>query len=126
RDLREKDYGNAIKRYERALERAPENALLLNNMAWAMHESKQPKALEVAERAHDLAPDNAAIMDTLGNILVARGETERGLELLGRAAEQSPQAYQIRLNFAKALLKANRKDAARKELEPLAKLDERH
>jgi predicted Zn-dependent protease len=79
--------------------------------------------LEQAERAHELAPENPAIMDTLGTILAASGETERGLELLGRAAELAPTAYQIRLNFAKALIKANRKGAARKELEGLAKLD---
>ena len=62
-------------------------------------------------------------MDTLGGILIENGQSERGLQLLGRAAEMAPQAYQIRLNFAKALLKAGRKDAARKELEVLAKLD---
>jgi predicted Zn-dependent protease len=64
-------------------------------------------------------------MDTLGSILAATGETERGLELLGRAAELAPGAHQIRLNFAKALVKAQRKAAARKELEQLAKLDAR-
>ena len=97
--------------------------MLLNNLAWAMKELKQPKALEYAERAHELAPDNPSIMDTLGSILSDNGQSERGLELMGRAAELAPDAYRIRLNFAKALIKAGRKDAARKELEVLAKLD---
>jgi len=82
-------------------------------------------ALEYAERAHDLAPDNPAIMDTLGLMLTKAGQVERGLELLGRAADAAPDAYQIRLNFAKSLIKTDRKIAARKELERLATLDEK-
>jgi putative PEP-CTERM system TPR-repeat lipoprotein len=123
RDLAAKRYESAARRYEMALDRTPNNPLLLNNLAWVSHQLKRPDALEHAERAHELAPENPAIMDTLGGILAAGGETERGLELLGRAAELAPTAYQIRLNFAQALIKANRKSAARKELEALAKLD---
>jgi len=122
-DIAAKRYASAAQRYQSALERQPNNAMLLNNLAWAMKELKQPKALEYAERAHELAPDNPSIMDTLGSILSDNGQSERGLELMGRAAELAPDAYRIRLNFAKALIKAGRKDAARKELEVLAKLD---
>ena len=123
RDLAAKRYANAEKRYKSALEKQPENALLLNNLAWVSHQLKRPDAIEYAERANDLAPGNPAIMDTLGSILADGSERERGLQLLGEAVERAPQAYNIRLNFAKALVKAGRKDAARKELEPLVKLD---
>ncbi|HZP87198.1 MAG TPA: tetratricopeptide repeat protein, partial [Burkholderiales bacterium] len=123
RDIVEKRYAEAEKRYQVALQRDPNNALVLNNLAWISNELKQPKAREYAERANELAPDTPQIMDTLGSILAESGERERGLQLLGRAAELAPQAYPIRLNFAKALVKAGRKDAARKELETLAKLD---
>jgi putative PEP-CTERM system TPR-repeat lipoprotein len=126
RDITAKRFESATKRYQTALERAPDNPLLLNNLAWAKHQLKQPNAQDDAERAHELAPENAAVMDTLGAILVDNGELERGLELLGAAAERAPQAHNIRLNFAKALLKAKRKEAARKELEALAKLDSRN
>jgi len=125
RDIAAKRYAAAAKRYQSALALQPDNALLLNNLAWATNELKQPKALEYAERAYELAPENPSIMDTLGSILSDSGQRERGLELLGRAAELAPEAYQIRLNFAKALIKAGRKGAARKELEVLAKLDSR-
>jgi putative PEP-CTERM system TPR-repeat lipoprotein len=125
RDIAGKRYPSAVARYERALERQPDNPMFLNNLAWVSNQLKRPNAIEYAERAHELAPENAAIMDTLGTILAARGETERGLELLGRAAEMAPNAHHIRLNFAKALLKAERKAAARKELEQIAKLDNR-
>ena len=123
RDLAAKRYDSAAKRYHTALNRQPDNPMFLNNLAWATNALKQPKALEYAERAHELAPENPAIMDTLGWILSEGGQTERGLELLGRAAELAPASYNIRLNFAKALIKADRKDAARKELEVLTRLD---
>jgi putative PEP-CTERM system TPR-repeat lipoprotein len=125
RDLAAKRYENAEARYRSALQRAPENPLLLNNLAWVSHELKHPAALEYAERAYALAPDNPAIMDTLGAILADAGQVERGLELLGRAADAAPDAHQIRLNFAKSLLKTDRKTAARKELEQLARLDDK-
>jgi putative PEP-CTERM system TPR-repeat lipoprotein len=123
-DLAARRYQRAEARYRSALERAPDNPLLLNNLAWVMNELKRPAALEYAERAHELAPDNPAIMDTLGAILAEAGQVERGLELLGRATELAPDAHQIRLNFAKSLLKTDRRSAARKELESLARLDD--
>jgi len=123
RDLQAKRYASAEKRYQTALKRVPDNPAILNNLAWVANELKQPQALQYAERANELAPDNPTIMDTLGWILSQRGESERGLQLLGRATELAPNAPQIRLNFAKALVSAGRKDAARKELEVLARLD---
>ena len=125
RDLATKRYPDAEKRFKTALARQPENPILLNNLAWVSEQLKDPTALEYAERANEIAPETPAIMDTLGSILVARGDMERGLQLLGKAAVRAPNAYQIRLNFAKALVKAGRKDAARKELDTLVKLDKR-
>jgi putative PEP-CTERM system TPR-repeat lipoprotein len=124
RDLATRRYESAATRYRIALQRMPDNPLVLNNLAWVMNELGRPEALEYAERAHELAPDDPAIMDTLGGILAQAGQVERGLELLGRAAAGAPDEHQIRLNFAKALLKTDRKSAARRELEQLAKLDE--
>jgi cellulose synthase operon protein C len=125
RDIAAKRYDRAVKRYGSALERQADNPLLLNNLAWAMSRLKQPKALAYAERAHELAPNNPAIMDTLGWMLSESGQNERGLELLARATNIAPQAHEIRLNFAKSLMKAGRTKAAREELEALAKLDSR-
>jgi len=123
RDIAEKRYASAETRYRTALERSPDNPVVLNNLAWVSNQLKNPNAIEYAERANELAPDNPLVMDTLGWILTEKGQTERGLQLLGRATELAPNAYEIRLNFAKALVKAGRKDAARKELEVLARLD---
>ena len=120
-----KDYAGAAQHYRKLLDAQPNNAIVLNNLAWTESQLKDPKALEHAEKANELAPNHPAIMDTLGVMLVDRGDTARGLELLRKASTMAPQAAAIRLNLAKALIKAGQKDAARKELDELAKLGEK-
>ena len=61
-------------------------------------------------------------MDTQGWILVAQGKTSRGVELLRMASGLSPQDADIRLHFAKALLKSGDKAGAKTELEAVAVL----
>jgi thioredoxin-like negative regulator of GroEL len=80
---------------------------------------KDPKALEYAERANKLAPNAAPIMDTLGWLLVEKGDTSRGVELLQQAVALGPQLDGIRFHLAKALIQTSQKDAARKQLEYL-------
>jgi putative PEP-CTERM system TPR-repeat lipoprotein len=123
--LATKQWGTAIQHYRKVLEAAPKNAAVLNNLAWAQSQIKDPKALDHAEEANRLAPNHPAIMDTLGTLLVDAGQTARGLELLQKAVAQAPQAPGIRLNYAKGLIKAGQKDAARKELDELAKLGDK-
>jgi len=123
--LGRKDYASAMQQYRTVLEMQPDSALVLNNLAWAASQAKDPKALEYAEKANALAPDQPWIMDTLGVLLVEKGDTTRGIQLLQRASSLSPQATSFRLNLAKALIKAGRKDEARKELNELAKLGDK-
>jgi predicted Zn-dependent protease len=103
----------------------PNNAVILNNLAWAAGQIKDPKAVEYAEKALSLQPNSAAIMDTLGMLLTERGNAERGVELLQKAVAAAPEAHAIRLNLAKALVAAGRKDQAKLELEPLIKLGDK-
>lgn len=120
-----KDYAGAAQQYRKLLDAQPNNAAMLNNLAWAEGQLKNPKAVEHAETANKLAPNQPAIMDTLGVLLVDSGNTTRGLELLQKASAMAPNAASIRLNLAKALIKTGQKDAARKELDELAKLGDR-
>ena len=100
--------------------------VLLNNFAWTAGKLNDPRALEYAEKANRLAPNQAPVMDTLGVLLVEKGDANRGVELLRKAAELSPQAPGIRLNLAKGLIKVGQKDAARKELDELAKRGDKY
>ncbi len=120
-DMSANRYAAAVERYKALLVRQPGNAVILNNLAWAAGEIKDPKALEYAEAAFKLAPENPAILDTLGWILVSGKEDARGIDLLRKAVDLAPQAGNIRLHLAKALLKTGDKGGARKELETLVK-----
>jgi putative PEP-CTERM system TPR-repeat lipoprotein len=117
-----KDYATASRNYRVLLEAQPNNAALLNNLAWSSARTKDPKAIEYAEKAYTLAPESAAVLDTLAELLLDKGETGRALELSQKATSLEPKNAQIRLNLAKAQVKAGKKDEARKTLDELAKL----
>lgn len=120
-----KDYQAAIQQYRKVLEKEPNNALVLNNLAWVLAQLKDPQAIQYAESAHKLAPDHPAIMDTLGVMLIEKGNTARGLELLRKASAAAPGAGDIRLNLARGLISAGQKAEAKKELDELAKLGDK-
>ena len=119
------NYTVAAQQYRTVLELQPNNAVILNNLAWVESQLKDPKAIEHAEQANKIAPDQPAIMDTLGMLLVDKGDTARGLALMQKASSMAPQVPAIRMNLAKALVKAGQKDAARKELDELSKLGDK-
>ncbi|HPT49042.1 MAG TPA: PEP-CTERM system TPR-repeat protein PrsT [Accumulibacter sp.] len=120
-----KDYVGAGKHYRFLLDLQPDNPAVLNNLAWASNQLKDPKAIEYAEKANKLAPNQPALMDTLGVILSDKGESARGLDLFKKALELAPQAAQIRLNYAKALIKAGQKGEAKIQLDQLTKLGDK-
>ena len=97
----------------------PDNAVLLNDLAWALGELGDPKATEVAEKAYLQAPYNANVIDTLGWTLVRTGDTKRGVELIHAALNLAPTNSEIRLHLATAMIKAGDKAGARRELETL-------
>jgi putative PEP-CTERM system TPR-repeat lipoprotein len=117
RDLRRKNYAAAAKSYREMLALQPENPIVLNNLAWALAQLNDPSAIDYAEKAYSIAPNSAAVADTLGWMLVERGDTKRGVELLGKAAAAAPNALEIRVHYARALAKSGDKTAAKRELE---------
>jgi FimV-like protein len=50
---------------------------------------------------------------------VKRGDARRGVEVLNRASELAPARFDLRLNFARALVSAGDKDAARRQLQQI-------
>lgn len=121
----QKNYTQAIGHYQIALGLQPNNALILNNLAWSSGQIKAPKALEYAEKANQITPNQPAFMDTLAMLLAEKGESAKAIELLRQAMVKAPQASAIQLNLAKVLIAAGKKDDARKELEALAKIGDK-
>jgi len=119
------DYAAASKHYRILMDAEPNNSVILNNLAWASSQNNDPKAIEYAEMANKLAPDQPDYMDTLGVLLVAKGETDQGIALLKKALALAPQRAAIRLNLARALVKTGDKSEAKKELDELAKMGDK-
>ena len=68
----------------------PDNVVMLNNLAWAMSETRRRRRIEYAEHAYRLAPNSAEVANTYGWILVQRGDAKRGIELLRKSVDLAP------------------------------------
>jgi len=117
--LAAKHYKDAVRHYERLLTKAPDNPVLLNNLAWSYQELGDDRAVAVAEKAHKLMPDSVQVIDTYGWILVRSGKASRGLELLRKASAMAPQEPEIRYHLAVALNDLGDTKAARNELDTI-------
>lgn len=119
RALAEHRYADAAAILREMDDISPNSAMVLNNLAWAAAQLKDPQALGYAQRAQQLAPDNAAIIDTVGMIQIAQGDVDAGLANLRHAVALAPEQRQLQFNLAKALADAGKPEEARKELELL-------
>lgn len=102
--------------YQQVIKANPEDASSLNNYANLLSQLKDPGAQDAAEKALKLSPGHPAYADTLGWILVGKGQPESGLRYLREARLRSPENAEIRFHLAYALAKIGRKEEAREEL----------
>ena len=122
--IRSKDFKAAVALYQAVVAQQPNDVAALNNLAWASGQLGDAKAISYGERALQLAPNSPLVLDTVGVLLVDKGETAKGLEYLTRAVSLAPDRPDILLNYAKALLKAGRQEDARKELTRLQSIEQ--
>jgi cellulose synthase operon protein C len=107
--------------YRRAAAIEPDNGVVLNNWAWVLGKLNDDRALDVGRRALEKAPKNVAVLDTVGMLYAQNGNPAKGIEYLQQAMKLGGQSLGLRLNMARALSLAGRKDAARAELDAAAK-----
>lgn len=103
--------------YEGILKRSKADPLLFNNLAFVTQKLGDGRALDYAAKAVEIAPDEPRFLDTYGWILAETGEPERGLEVLRDAYTRQSTNQEIRYHIALALLRMERTDAARRELD---------
>ena len=120
RALRARDLPSAIRQYEEALRINPNQPLVLNNLAWTLGQTKDPKAIGVAERAVALAPNSPDVLDTLGMLHLQGGDAKKGLEVLQRVRDLAPDRFDLRMHYAKGLIQNGRKQEGKAELRELA------
>lgn len=119
-NLASQQYQPAAAQLEYVLKLTPNNALALNNLAWTYQQLNNPKALETAEKAYSIAGNNPAVQDTLGSILIDKGDSKRAVELLQKAVASLPENGDMQLHLAQAQVKSGDKANARKTLEKLS------
>ena len=74
-----------------------------------------------AQGSHRRRPSNADALNLMGYSLRKSGDTDRALEIFKKAVELAPPAAEVRLNYARLLVKTGRKPEAKRQLEELAK-----
>jgi putative PEP-CTERM system TPR-repeat lipoprotein len=124
-NLNDGNYKESIALYQSVLRALPNNPVIMNNLAWAMAQVNDPKAMDVAEQALKLAPKQPAIMDTVAMLAAKKGDTQRAQALLNEAIGIAPDAHAIRLDLAKVLLQVGKRSDAVTELKTLEKLGDK-
>lgn len=103
--------------YEAALRIRGEDVGILNNLANILLRQEDPGALAYAQRAHALAPANPNVADTLGWILVRKGQAQEALPYLRDARLRAAGNPAIQYHLGAALLQLGRKAEAKRELQ---------
>ncbi len=116
------DWTGASAAFGSAIEQQPNNIIALNNQAMVLLRQGKPGALRLIEKAIHLAPNQPAVLDTLAAVLVSENQVPRAIEAQSKAVRLAPDAPIYRLGLAKLMVQTDKKDAARAELEILAKL----
>ncbi len=100
------------------LAKRPNDAKVLNNLAWIDQQSRDPQAALLAQRAYQLAP-GPQTADTWGYILATGGGGDHGVSLLRLATLQAPGDPAMQYHLAVAYQAAGQPAEAVKVLTPL-------
>ena len=109
----------ALKYYQQVIKHHPKHPSALNNAAWLLMQSRDPKAVDLATRAYQAAPDNLNISDTYGMVLIHMGEPDKGLEILQKTASKAPHKPEFSYHVALGLYQVGRHQDAMKRLQRL-------
>lgn len=107
--------------YAQVIKLYPRHVPALNNLAWLSQDQDLGQAVAYAREAVAVAPRDPYAKDTLGMLLLKRGDKASAQELLREAAELGPADPQIQLHYGQFLANQQRKSEARKVLQGLIK-----
>ena len=112
---RSKQWDKAEPDFLKALELRPDQPYVLNYLAYSWVEKgvNLARAKEMLERAVELRPNDGFIVDSLGWILLAQGDTIEAVRRLEQAVELEPQDPTINDHLGDAYWKIGRQTEAR-------------
>jgi putative PEP-CTERM system TPR-repeat lipoprotein len=108
---------SAIEQFELLTKDGKADVRAWNGLAWSYGQVSDPRALATAETALKFAPDSPMVKDTLGWLLVGKGDAKRGVELLKQATEAKPDVPEYRYHLGMGYAKLGDATAARRELQ---------
>ena len=109
--------------YARVVERYPDFVPALNNLAWLSQDKDLPQAIQYAQHALTLARTDPNVIDTLGMLMLRKGDGHSAVEQLREAVRLAPANAQMRLHLGQALLQQKQRDEAIRVLEGVVKED---
>jgi len=107
--------------YAKIVERYPNHVPSLNNLAWLGQDKDLNQSIKHALHAQSIAPKDPFVKDTLGMLMLKRGDAAGALALLREATDLAPADPQIQLHYAQLLVKQQRNTEAQKVLQNLVK-----
>ena len=120
----EKDYQRASITYEHGLQYAPDDPMLLNNLAWAylMLGSDLGTAYMHIRKAITLAPEDLELQDTLAWWYYLTQDYLQAITLLNKIVKAQPDHALYRYHLGMAYLKSGHNEPARQHLQRALKL----
>ena len=109
----------AVSIFRKLVVKYPNNAALLNNLAWYLKDGEPKDALRYAEKAYSTANDNLAIVDTYALLLSANGQPGKALGVLDSAIALANTPALLRLRRVEILARSGQRETAVEEFEAL-------
>jgi putative PEP-CTERM system TPR-repeat lipoprotein len=97
--------------------KAPDDAVVQNNLAWYLRESAPKESLALAEKASAAAPDNPAILETYATVLALNGQYDKALRAIDAAIAKARQPVYYQLQKVEILVRSGDTAAAVGEFE---------
>ena len=101
--------------YSTAINKTPDNALLLNNYSYslAQRDLELPKALEMVTQALKIDPENGAYLDTKGWIYYKLGDYPRALEFIQKALDMQEESAEVLEHMGDVYFKMEQSEQAK-------------
>lgn len=107
---------DAIAAYEEVAAINPDYVPVLNNLAWLYRDKDLNKSIQYIEKARSLAPEDPFVLDTLGMLVLKKGDVEQAYEFVKKAADRLPNEAQIHLHLSQILIQKGNFSEAEKIL----------
>ncbi|MDP1653108.1 MAG: PEP-CTERM system TPR-repeat protein PrsT [Rhodocyclaceae bacterium] len=107
------DYATAARYLETIVKLNPNNPIVLNDLAWAYAQARNPAALTTAKKAIALAPENPQVLDTLAEAQALAGQKRDAIASLRLAKALAPDNPVVKVHLAELLVEeGGKKEAA--------------